>query len=203
MTNIKSTSSALVLFVKNARRGHVKTRLAYFLGDEMALKIYLALCERVREVCLHFPGTCYVYYSEFIPEEEDMWSDSFFIKKTQCTSPDLGEKMKSAFNDLCPAFESVLLIGTDIPHLSIDNLTDAFQSLKENELVIGPSFDGGYYLIGMKKTYEFLFDDMIWSVDTVLDKSIERAIKNNLSFHLLETLPDIDTLEDWKKYGWF
>jgi rSAM/selenodomain-associated transferase 1 len=198
-----SKSIALVLFVKNARRGHVKTRLASFLGDEMALKIYLALCERVRDVCLHFPGTCYVYYSEFVPEEEDMWSDSFFIKKTQSTSPDLGERMKSAITELCPSYESVLLLGTDIPHLTIDILKDASQALNENELVIGPSLDGGYYLIGMKETHEFLFDDMIWSVDTVLDESIQRAIKNKLYYHLLKPLPDIDTFEDWKKYGWF
>jgi glycosyltransferase A (GT-A) superfamily protein (DUF2064 family) len=55
----------------------------------------------------------------------------------------------------------------------------------------------------MKETHEFLFDDMIWSVDTVLDESIQRAIKNKLSYHLLKPLPDIDTFEDWKKYGWF
>lgn len=200
---MRSKSNALILFVKNARRGHVKTRLASFLGEEMALKIYLALCERIQEVCKEFPGTCYVYYSEYIPEKEDMWSDRFFIKKTQCISTDLGERMKSAFNDLCPQYESVMLLGTDIPHLSMDILKDATLALIENELVFGPSLDGGYYLIGMKNTNEFLFDKMVWSVDTVLEESIRRADSRKISYHLLKPLPDIDTYEDWKKYGWF
>lgn len=200
---MRSIACALILFVKNARRGHVKTRLASFLGEEMALKIYLALCERIKEVCKEFPGTCYVYYSEYIPEKEDIWSDGFFVKKTQCTSPDLGERMKAAFNDLCPQFESVMLIGTDIPNLSMDILKDATLALVENELVIGPSLDGGYYLIGMKNTNEFLFDNMVWSVDTVLEESIRRADSRKISYQLLKPLPDIDTYEDWKKYGWF
>jgi glycosyltransferase A (GT-A) superfamily protein (DUF2064 family) len=111
--------------------------------------------------------------------------------------------MKAAFNDLCPQFESVMLIGTDIPNLSMDILKDATLALVENELVIGPSLDGGYYLIGMKNTNEFLFDNMVWSVDTVLEESIRRADSRKISYQLLKPLPDIDTYEDWKKYGWF
>lgn len=198
-----SKSNALILFVKNARRGHVKTRLASFLGEEMALKIYLSLCEKIRDVCLAFPGQCYVYYSECIPEKEDLWSKEVFIKKTQCTSLDLGERMNSAFNDLCQLHETVLLIGTDIPHLTIDILKEATLALGDKDLVIGPSFDGGYYLIGMKNTNEFLFNKMTWSVDTVLEESIRRADSQNRSYHLLKPLPDIDTYDDWKKYGWF
>jgi uncharacterized protein len=198
-----SKSNALVIFVKNARRGHVKTRLASSLGKDKALSIYLALCERVRNVCLGFSGKCYVYYSEYIPPEPDVWEDDFFIKRKQYPVADLGLRMQAAFNELLPVHSSVRLIGTDIPHLSNDLLEESILLLKNTDVILGPSDDGGYYLIGMKKTNEFLFNNMTWSVDTVLSETIQRISRNNATYHLLKTLPDIDTADDWEKHGWF
>jgi len=198
-----SKSSALVLFVKNARLGYVKTRLASFLGEEKALQIYLALCERIRNVCLQFPGDCYIYFSEFIPEGDDNWSTPFFKKRIQSSSTDLGERMKNAFYDLCPGYSKVILIGSDIPHLTTDILEEAIYKLNKTDVVFGPALDGGYYLIGMKYFLSVLFDNMTWSNDGVLVNSIERLEKKNISYQLLKSLPDIDTAEDWEKYGWF
>ena len=198
-----SKSNALVIFVKNARRGNVKTRLASSLGKDKALSIYLALCERVRNVCLGFSGKCYVYYSEYIPPEPDVWEDDFFIKRKQYQVADLGLRMQAAFNELLPVHSSVRLIGTDIPHLSNDLLEESILLLKNTDVILGPSDDGGYYLIGMKKTNDFLFNNMTWSVDTVLSETIQRISRNNATYHLLKTLPDIDTADDWEKHGWF
>jgi rSAM/selenodomain-associated transferase 1 len=196
-------SNALVIFVKNARRGHVKTRLASSLGEDKALAIYLALCERVRNVCLGFSGKCYVYYSEYIPSEPDLWFDDFFIKRKQYPVIDLGLRMKAAFNELLPVHSSVILIGTDIPHLTTHILEESILLLKNTDVVLGPSDDGGYYLIGMKKTNDYLFQNMTWSIDTVLSESIQRINMNNAIYHLLKKLPDIDTADDWEKHGWF
>lgn len=198
-----SKSNALVIFVKNARRGHVKTRLASSLGEDKALSIYLALCERVRNVCLGFSGKCYVYYSEYIPPEPDLWEDDFFIKRKQYPVADLGLRMQAAFNELLPVHSSVRLIGTDIPHLSNDLLEESILLLKNTDVILGPSDDGGYYLIGMKKPNDFLFNNMTWSIDTVLSETIQRISRNNATYHLLKTLPDIDTADDWEKHGWF
>lgn len=196
-------SNALVIFVKNARRGHVKTRLASSLGEDKALAIYLALCERVRNVCLGFSGKCYVYYSEYIPSEPDLWEDDFFIKRKQHSVADLGLRMKATFNELLPVHSSVRLIGTDIPHLSTDLLEESILFLKNTDVILGPSVDGGYYLIGIKKPNEYLFQNMTWSIDTVLSETIQRISMNNKTYHLLKTLPDIDTSDDWEKHGWF
>lgn len=198
-----SKSNALVIFVKNARRGHVKTRLASSLGEDKALSIYLALCERVRNVCLGFSGKCYVYYSEYIPSEPDVWEDDFFIKRKQYPVADLGLRMQAAFNELLPVHSSVRLIGTDIPHLSNDLLEESILLLKNTDVILGPSDDGGYYLIGMKKPNDFLFNNMTWSIDTVLSETIQRISRNTATYHLLKTLPDIDTADDWEKHGWF
>lgn len=70
-------------------------------------------------------------------------------------------------------------------------------------MILGPSDDGGYYLIGMKENNDFLFNNMTWSVDTVLSETIQRINMNNKTYHLLKTLTDIDTAEDWEKHGWF
>ena len=196
-------SNALVIFVKNARRGHVKTRLASSLGDDKALAIYLALCERVRNVSLGFPGECYVFYSEYLPSEPDLWDDDFFIKRKQDPVIDLGLRMKAAFNELLPIHSSVILIGTDISHLSTDVLEESILLLKDTDVILGPSDDGGYYLIGMKKPNDYIFQNMTWSVDTVLSESVQRISMNNRTYSLLKTLPDIDTAEDWEKHGWF
>jgi len=198
-----SKSNALIIFVKNARRGHVKTRLASSLGEEKALSIYLALCERVRNVSLAFSGNCYVYYSEYIPSEPDVWEDDFFIKRKQHPGSDLGLRMKTAFDELLPIHSSVRLIGTDIPHLSADLLEESILSLKNADVVLGPSDDGGYYLVGMKKPNDYLFNDMTWSVDTVLSETIQRIGVKNKAYYLLKKLPDVDTADDWEKHGWF
>ncbi|MFZ4375304.1 MAG: TIGR04282 family arsenosugar biosynthesis glycosyltransferase [Saprospiraceae bacterium] len=196
-------SNALVIFVKNARRGHVKTRLASSLGEDKALAIYLALCERVRNVCLGFSGKCYVYYSEYIPSEPDLWEDDFFIKRKQDPVIDLGLRMKAACNELLPVHSSVILIGTDIPHLTTNILEESILLLENTDVVLGPSDDGGYYLIGMKKTNDYLFQNMTWSIDTVLSESIQRINMNKMTYNLLKTLSDIDTADDWEKHGWF
>lgn len=196
-------SNALVIFVKNARRGHVKTRLASSLGEDKALAIYLALCERVRNVCLGFSGKCYVYYSEYIPSEPDLWEDDFFIKRIQHPVIDLGLRMKAACNELLPVHSSVILIGTDIPHLTTNILEESILLLENTDVVLGPSDDGGYYLIGMKKTNDYLFQNMTWSIDTVLSESIQRINMNKMTYNLLKTLSDIDTADDWEKHGWF
>lgn len=167
------------------------------------MSIYLALCERVRNVCLGFSGKCYVYYSEYIPSEPDLWEDDFFIKRKQHSVTDLGLRMKATFNDLLPIHSSVRLIGTDIPHLSTDLLEESILFLENTDVILGPSDDGGYYLIGMKENNDFLFNNMTWSVDTVLSETIQRINMNNKTYHLLKTLTDIDTAEDWEKHGWF
>jgi rSAM/selenodomain-associated transferase 1 len=199
----QSKSNALIVFVKNAGRGKVKTRLASVLGEESAWNIYRALCERISEICSLFPGPRFVYYSDDIPEEQDLWSEGDFIKKKQFPSPDLGKRMQAAFEEICPDFDSVLLIGSDIPQLTLDIFHEALLALTENDLVFGPALDGGYYLVGMREVHESLFEQMVWSVETVLQESLRRAEERKWSYHLLPPLPDIDTAEDWQKYGWF
>ena len=90
----------------------------------------------------------------------------------------------------------VVLIGSDCLEVDSDTLERAFAALNENEVVLGPSFDGGYYLVGMSVFRPEIFRDIAWSTETVLEQTIERMTAEGISHSLLEQKHDIDHRED-------
>ena len=142
--------NALIIFIKNPELGKVKTRIARTTGDEKALDIYFQLSKITRENALLLRGvTCYLFYSDFV-DSMDNWSNIIFQKKLQIQG-DLGEKMQAAFAEILNLHPRVCIIGSDCPLLSTDILNQAFMGLEKNDFVVGPSTDGGYYLLGMSK----------------------------------------------------
>jgi len=97
--------------------------------------------------------------------------------------------------------ETVVIIGSDIPDITTDIMLKAFAALKENDLVLGPADDGGYYLIGMRKLIKEVFKNVPWSSDITLEVSMNNAKQAGYSVGLIKILSDIDTLEDAKKHG--
>ena len=107
--------------------------------------------------------------------------------------------MKQAFSDsFQEGLESVLLIGSDIPHLSSDILTHYFDMLADYPMVIGPAHDGGYYLIGFQRRgfAAQVFRGIEWSTEKVLVETIEKARKAGTEVYQGPVFSDIDTLED-------
>jgi glycosyltransferase A (GT-A) superfamily protein (DUF2064 family) len=90
----------------------------------------------------------------------------------------------------------VVLIGCDLPDLTSALIAKAFDALQSNDVVIGPSCDGGYYLIGLNKSTPELFEEISWSTEKVLKQTLEKAERLLLKVQLLDQLRDIDTLED-------
>lgn len=190
----------IIVFVKNPELGKVKTRLAISMGDKKALEIYNKLLAYTKEILLHLSNVkkC-IYYSSFIDRKDD-WINDQFEKHIQ-SKGDLGERMNNAFSEVFDSCEHVIIIGSDCPQLTASHLNDAFESLKNHNVVIGPSQDGGYYLLGMDKHYPELFQGIEWSTNTVLSATIQKAKDKHLKISELETLSDIDFEEDWIKYG--
>jgi rSAM/selenodomain-associated transferase 1 len=93
-------------------------------------------------------------------------------------------------------YRQVLLIGTDIPTLPLDHLKQALSLLENHDLVLGPALDGGYYLIGLKRTIPELFADIPWSTDQVLRLTQEKAVSLGLSTASIDPWRDVDTLDD-------
>ena len=115
---------------------------------------------------------------------------------------DLGDRMRNAFFDAFhDGMDKVIIIGTDCPQISPLILTDAINGLDRADLVLGPAHDGGYYLIGQKRTNSFLFTDIPWGTEMVLEKTIESATQHNLNITKLEPLHDIDRPEDIHHFG--
>ncbi len=98
---------------------------------------------------------------------------------------------REAFQEGC---HRVVLHGTDIPGLTVSHLEEAFEALREKDLVLGPSTDGGYWLIGLKRHAD-LFRGLEWGTSTVFAKTVAAAQHLNLSFHVLGPLTDMDTSE--------
>jgi uncharacterized protein len=201
------SKKALIIFIKNPELGKVKTRLARTLGDEKALKIYHELSKITRDnakILMAHPETigrgvkCCVFYSDFI-DNNDKWSIKSFEKWVQ-NGADLGERMANAFSTIFDTHEHVCIIGSDCPTLSPAILQQAFQALDKHNFVVGPSTDGGYYLLGISKSvgdYRFVFDKMVWSTDTVLSETVKRISEKDYTLFYLPELTDIDEEKDW------
>lgn len=191
--------NALAIFIKNPVLGRAKTRIAKDSSDEVALDIYKNLLNITREISKNTNCNKFVFYDQFIDEQDD-WDNKIFSKKLQ-GGDDLGEKMINAFTMLAnEKIEKTILIGSDCPYLSPLIIEQAFQSLDTNDFVIGPTHDGGYYLIGMKEPRQIIFTDIEWSQPSVLEKTLERIFDIGGKYHLLEKLKDIDHLTDWYEY---
>lgn len=193
-------SNALLVFIKNPEKGKVKTRLAKTLGDDQALRIYLALLEHTRRIALSLEVERYVFYSSFI-EKNDAWLAADFHQQLQ-SSGDLGERMATAFGTAFKKNEKFVIIGSDCASLTPAIVQAAFEQLDVHDFVIGPAIDGGYYLLGMKTFEPSVFEGIEWSTETVLSSTIQQIENLQKRYVLLEELSDIDYQEDWEKYGW-
>ena len=195
---IEDPEKALIIFVKNPVLGKVKTRLARSVGDDEALRIYKLLLSHTQKIALGASCSRYVYFADSIGN--GIWSTEYFKKRIQ-DSGDLGAKMSSAFSDCLNNHSKVVIIGSDCAMLSAEIINDAFDSLVNNDIVIGPTQDGGYYLLGMQSENPQLFENIKWSTPEVYEETIFRIKKSKRSLHILPKLSDVDLLEDWKKYG--
>ncbi len=196
----KFKSAAIIIFIKNAEKGKVKTRLASTLGDDKALQIYKALLGHTRKTVLSIPVERLLYYSSYI-NFDDEWPSAEFHKYLQ-PSGDLGERITYAFEKTFKSFDNVIIVGSDCPTLSTKILTEAFEQLQHHNFVIGPAQDGGYYLLGMRQFSPSLFENIEWSTESVLPNTIRAIEKLDASYHLLPELSDVDYEEDWEKWGW-
>jgi uncharacterized protein len=195
------SSKALIIFIKNPQKGKVKTRLARTVGDDKALDIYLELLKITLENAQTVKGCKpYLFYSDFV-NSHDEWSNEIFEKRVQ-SGNDLGERMSNTFKIILEKHPAACIIGSDCPTLSVDILEQSFSNLNDSDYTIGPSTDGGYYLLGIRKgiAYENLFSDIEWSTPSVLPTTLERFDKNKGTYTLLPVLTDIDEEKDWVAY---
>ncbi|NWF75228.1 MAG: TIGR04282 family arsenosugar biosynthesis glycosyltransferase [Nitrospirae bacterium] len=197
--------SALGIFFRAPQSGKVKKRIANKIGKDEALKAYISMLDATVANVLRIQGIdIYGFYEGEITSPN--YQIPFLGKKNISFHPqkghNLGEKMCNAFQWLFDnGYLKVSLIGTDSPDLPISFIEMAFQKLDIYELVIGPSEDGGYYLIGMKKPLEDVFKNIEWGRDMVLKDTISNAMNAGINYFLLPEwydIDDLDTLNRWR-----
>jgi uncharacterized protein len=187
--------NALIIFIRNPQLGKVKTRLAKTLGAEKTLKIYLHLLEHTQNISRNANCDAHLYYSDFIDDTDD-WDKNIYQKHLQIKG-DLGEKMSAAFKEqFDQGYQKVAIIGSDCLELKTEIIDQAFRTIQENQAVIGPTLDGGYYLLGMSTYLPYLFQNKKWSTNTVFMDTLNDLEKNKVESRLLDVLNDIDEEKD-------
>lgn len=191
----RKSKDCLVIFLKNPKLGNVKTRIAATLGDQKALDIYLELLDTTIIKTADKGYETLLFFSENLND----LSQYPYERRLQ-VSGDLGNKLKHAFDEVLNTMDKCLIIGSDCPYINNEIILEAFQSLQDHDLVLGPTPDGGYYLIGLKQNEKSLFEDITWSTDSVFAQTISAAKNAKLSTYLLPILTDVDHASDWDDY---
>ncbi len=190
----------VITFCKYPTETKVKTRIAETLGNKFAASIYKIFAEHTfRELLKTETVVPYLFFTEKNDKEKiEKWSGNKFILELQ-EGNDLGNRMYNAFKKVInKGSKKTIVIGTDIPDMSSNIIRNAMYALDNSDVVIGPSNDGGYYLLGMKKLYKNLFSGIEWSSESVLSLTLKKINTLNLSYTMLPELIDVDTEDDLK-----
>ncbi len=197
-------SRALILFAKLPRPGNVKTRLGADLGMDKAAEVYRILAEHAFTLADTAMSNGVKVYLFFVPDasESEMrnWVGRDFVYCPQ-QGVTLGDRMKHAFSrTFDDGSNTTAILGTDVPDLTTDVLFSSYELLSKVDIVLGPSTDGGYYLLGMNRPVKSVFDGIEWSTDRVFLQTLQLLKQQRLSFDVLPEFSDIDTKEDYEKY---
>jgi uncharacterized protein len=188
----------LLLFLKWPEPGLAKTRLIQALGPETAAAVYRLLAEA--EVAATRPEAGeYDRLFCFSPANAEARVRAWFPGEGVWAQPegDLGQRMAKAFQEaFARGATRVALIGTDIPWVTRDLVALSFEALASADVVLGPTHDGGYYLVAMARPLPGLFEGIEWSTSSVLAATRERAEALGLVTRLAPLLTDIDTFDD-------
>lgn len=198
-------ANALAVMAKAPLPGMVKTRLVPPLTEGQAAELYGALLLDQLDHLSSLDDAA--RYLAFAPGEAAALIESMlppgYVSFAQGEG-DLGARMRQVFEELWRrGHRHVVLIGGDLPPVPLENLRQAFGQLAgaDKKAVLGPSRDGGYYLIGLNRPMPEIFSAMSWSHDQVLAQTAARLAALGVEFRLLEPWFDIDKVEDVKHLG--
>lgn len=191
----------LLIFAKQPVPGRVKTRLTPPLPPAEAAAVYEACLHDVVARAARERASVELWYEEAPGAAAYFAAEFGHVERRAQPTGDLGAKLVGALEtSFADDGERVVVIGTDSPTLPDDVLTAAFHDLAEVDVVLGPTRDGGYYMIGIRRAAwpvgRALFRDVPWSSDAVFRTTLERAGSANLPTRVLPGWYDIDRVAD-------
>jgi rSAM/selenodomain-associated transferase 1 len=194
-------ATLLAMFAKFWQPGQVKTRLAAAVGDQPASEVYRAsidaLLSRFEKIAdgrelVYWPPERREEFSRLVGERE--WR-----VRPQCEG-DLGARMAHYFTEAFAArHHCVVLIGSDAPTLPRECVEEAFELLHRHSVVLGPSDDGGYYLVGLAGRVPPIFEGIPWSSAEVWSVTVARLAAAGIDFAVLPPWYDLDELPDLQR----
>ncbi len=197
-------SDALYIAAKAPRAGFAKTRLGRTIGHEAAITLYRAFLRDLAARFANAPFECGWYVTPF-----DAWADISplvapgvpgceEVRVLFQREGDWGERQRQFFHGAAGRGEErAVLIGSDSPHVTVEVVARAFRELDRHDLVFGPTYDGGYYLIGMRGQAPCdVLHGTLMSTGTELHDVIARTERAGLSVGWVETTFDVDEVED-------
>lgn len=191
--------NVLGLFAKRPDAGLVKTRLAAETSPAFAASVAEAFLDDVAR------RLATLAYSRIIccdPEE----ANAYFVKRYGSDFEvidqglgDLGQRLARFFQrQLSDPSTRAVVVGADSPSLPFNYIEEAFSRLDVADVVMGPSVDGGYYLLGCRQFIPSLFEEMPWSTASVAGKTLRRVVDGPWKLAMLPMWYDVDTLADWQ-----
>jgi rSAM/selenodomain-associated transferase 1 len=191
---------ALAIFLKAPRLGTVKTRLAAEIGQRQALRLYRVMAGRTLAAAREagFDPTIWFTPTDAVQEMRFWLGDRWDLRPQ--ASGDLGARLAAAEQSVARG-RGWLAIGADCPRLDAALLRAAGAIVTRNECALGPSEDGGYYLIGGPTPLPPLFSGMPWSTGGVAAETRARLASAGVAWHELPTLRDVDTAADARAEG--
>lgn len=186
----------IIFFTRVPKVGTTKTRLYDFVSPDTAVEIQKKLMKKNYNILKKCGEEIALYHDgQSIDDKvmENILEDREFSYQVGET---LGDKMYNAIEDELKSSDKVILLGSDIYNLQENMIHTAFEKLDKYDVVINPSVDGGYFLIGMKKAIKEVFDLPSYGDNTVLENLLTVCNEQKLSYYLGEAGLDIDTKED-------
>lgn len=211
---VSDAIAGLFLFTRFPQPGHTKTRLIPAVGAVGAADLQRQMTEYLlgcfQDICLqqlsqremaialtlqvHFTGGTTAQMLSWLGKQQT--SELAYSLVPQCKG-DLGARLTFALDrGFTSGLNQIVVVGSDCPSVNQAKIRQTLTLLRSHDVVIGPAIDGGYYLIGLNRPCPFLFENIPWSTDRVLETTRAIAAHHNLSVALLSPLSDIDCPED-------
>ena len=188
--------NAVICFTRVPKPGVTKTRLLPILKPEQCAQLHWCFLRELAEVYKKTDAHLFVAYTPDANWEQlkSVFPDAGYIAQK---GADLGERMYRAIRTVLKlGYESVVLTGTDLPTMKAEHLQSGFSALEASDIAIGPTSDGGYYLIGMKHPHKTVFHVEGYGGSSVYENTIAAAQAAGLTVSTALCCDDVDTPED-------
>ncbi len=199
----QNMKTCVIIFAKYPIPNHVKTRLIPYLSPEQAAELYAVFLADWCQAIAELSGVARII--AYTPPEKQaalqalIAGDATYIPQV---GTGLGSRLISATQWASgEGYERIIIVGSDSPTLPLSYVSEAIVILATRDIVIGPSIDGGYYLIGFSSpnislTVPFVFQEIPWSTSSVFEQTVARACLTDATLGLLPPWYDVDTPAD-------